>query len=260
MGAAGNPKMQSHYRYKYTFTQMVWFATINIMDNGGVKDTDYELEDLVTAASGLTLFLVPQVPIQAGAISAVIGGLNSDSDNDSDAVAMAARSAAGKAFRVDNTAAPATWTDVDDVTLQASDYGTGGDIIDCLGFPNPASSGLWTVLMFERSHDWSPGASRVPVADRMNPAYTNIRTRESNEVSVSCDYVTADHATSLPGLRGQTICFIAEARQDGGPIVEEYQILGNFVVNEPTVSAPENGVVTFSASGFYSKVAFFEPA
>lgn len=253
------PKLQSHFQYKYTLTEMCLFGTIEIVGTGGVQDTDYFYVDEDTVASGLTVFLVPQVPVQSVDIKAVLSGTNSDSNQDSDTITVDTLTQLNKAIRVDNSGSPATWTDVSDAVLQAGGYGAAGDQVDVIGVPNPATDALWTDLRYVLSNDLTPGASRMAIPDRMEPARTNVRIREDNTFSVSNRFVDNDGSNTIAKMRGRTVCFMIESHEDGGPVVTEYQVLGNAAFNEMPINAPDNGDVSIAASGFYRKWLVYTP-
>lgn len=251
------PKTQAHQSYYYDLTNMVLFGKIEIVSGSGVLDTDYFFVDDDIAASGLTLFMVPRTPIGAVDISAVMSGLNSDSDGDSDSTTVPAYKQADSAIRVDNSAAPATWTDVSAAVLQASDYGSAGDLVELIGIANPETDGLWTSMNYIRSFDVTPGQSIEPVPSEMEPQLTTRRIRQEQTFDLSGEYI--DNNTGIPRIRGMEVCLMVEQHEDGGPVVSEYWVLGNAAVQDAPVSAPDNAPQSISASGSYRRRLIYTP-
>jgi hypothetical protein len=246
------PKTQAHQSYYYSLTQMVLFAMVEIVGTGGVKDTDYFVVDEDTATAGLTLFLVPRAPIGSSNVIAVVSGLNDDSDTDSASITVATLAQQDKAYMVTQAGgSPAAWTDVSDVTLQASGYGVAGDWVEVIGVPNPTVDGNWTAVHYMRSSDITPGPALQPIPSGMDPQRVTNRVRQEHGFALSGLYV--DNDTGLSYLRGREICFMVENHEDGGPVVSEYIVLGNAAVQDAPPSAADNADITIAASGTYRR-------
>lgn len=256
------PKSQAHVQYKYSLTEMVLFGTVEIITGtGAVSGTDYNFVDEDTTTETLVLFLVPSTPIGVtNDLDLVISGLNADTNNDSDTLTVAALTQLNSAIRVEQAGGTATtWTDVTGAVPQVTGYGNTNDQVDICGIPSPTDDALWTNLRYMRGHDITPGASRTPIPDRLEPARVTIRIRETNEFSVTEDYVDTDGAYTVSKLRGRTCCFMIEQHEDGGPVVTEYQVLGNAAFNEMPISFGDNDVGSITASGFYRKFISYQP-
>lgn len=255
------PKTQAHLSHYYSLTGMTLFAAIEIVSGSGVKNTDYYVVDDETTTDTVVLFLVPRTPIGAVDVSAIVAGLNSDSDNNSDSTTVDAYKQADSAILVLNTAAAATWTDVDAadaaMALQASDYGTAGDLIELIGVPNPTVDALWTSLHYIRSLDVTPGQTIEPVASEMEPQRVTRRVRQEQTFDISGEYV--DNNTGLPRVRGMEVSFMVEHREDGGPVISEYVILGNAAVQDAPISAPDNAPLSISTTGSFRRRLIYEP-
>jgi len=256
------PKSQAHAQYKYTLTEMVMFGTVEIITGlGAVSGTDYNFVDGSTHATGLTLFLVPFTPIGVtNDLDVIVSGLNADTNNPSDTLTVAALTQLNSAIRVEQAGGTATtWTDVTGAVPQATGYGNVNDQVDICGIPAPTNDALWTDLLFQRSNDITPGPSRLPIPNRLEPAYCTIRIRESNEFSVTGDYVDNNSEFTISKLRGRTCCFMIEMHEDGGPVVTEYQVLGNAAFNEMPISFGDNAVGSIVGSGFYKRLIMYQP-
>lgn len=257
------PKSQAHAQYKYCIDPiMVLMGTVEIITgSGAVSGTDYNFVDEDDATTALTLFLVPSTPIGVtNDLDLILSGLNTDSNNPSDTLTVAALTQLNSAVRVDQVGGtPTTWTDVTGAVPQVTGYGNTNDQVDICGIPSPTNDALWTNLRYMRNHDITPGASRVPIPDRLEPARVTIRIRESNEFSVTGDYVDNDGVSTISKLRGRTCCFMIEQHEDGGPVVTEYQVLGNAAFNEMPISFGDNAVGTITGSGFYRRLIMYQP-
>ena len=198
---------------------MTLYAVIEIITGAAaVLNTDYFLVDKDVAPAALTLFMVPRTPIGAVAVEGVTGGLNDDSDNDSDALTVTANSQADSAFRVLNSAAVALWTDVDSFVLDATDFGTAGDIVELIGIPNPTVDGNWTGVDYIRSLDITPGQMIEPVPSDMEPQLVTRRMRQEHSFDISGEYV--DNNTGLSNIRGREVCLMIEHHEDGGQLLQ----------------------------------------
>lgn len=252
------PKRQEHQAYYYSLTGMTLFAVIEIITGAGdTLDTDYYTVDKDTAASGLTLFMVPRTPIASVAVEGIVAGLNSDTDSPSDTTTVPANSQADSAVMVLNTAAAATWTDTTTFDLDATDYGTAGDIVELIGVPNPEVDGNWIGVDYIRSLDITPGQMIEPVPSDMEPQLVTRRIRQEHSFDISGEYV--DNNTGLSNIRGREVCLMVEHHEDGGPVVSEYVILGNAAVQDAPPSAPDNAPITISASGSYRRRLIYAP-
>lgn len=255
------PKSQAHAQYKYSLTPMVLFGTVEIITGAGaVEGTDYNFVDEDAATAGLTLFLVPSTPIDAVDLDLIISGLNADTNTPSDVITVSALTQLNSAVRVDQVGGiPTTWTNVAGAVPQVTGYGSTNDQVDICGIPSPTNDALWTNLRYVRGHDITPGPSRMPIPDRLEPVRVTIRIRETNEFSVTEDYVDTNGAYTVSKLRGRTGCFMIEQHEDGGPVVTEYQILGSAAFNEMPTSFGDNAVGSITASGFYRKFISYQP-
>jgi hypothetical protein len=106
-------------------------------------------------------------------------------------------------------------------------------------------------LMYVTSSDVTPGGTRMPVANRMDPVYVSIAVRPNNTFTMSQSYVSNNYAGSFSRLRGRNITILLELRADGGALVEEYIFLLNCAFNEIPTSMPDNSMLTVSASGYF---------
>jgi len=237
---------------------MTLFASIEIITGAAaVLNTDYFTKDKDVAPAALTMFMVPRTPIGAVAVEGVVTGLNDDSNTDSDAMTVDALSQADSATRVLNSAAVALWTDASAFALDATDYGSAGDIVELVGAPNPTVQGNWTGIDFIRSLDITPGQMIEPVPSDMEPQLVTRRIRQEHGVDISGEYV--DNNTGLAAIRGREVCLMVEHHEDGGPVISEYVILGNAAIQDAPPSAPDNAPITISAGGSYRRRMIFAP-
>jgi len=238
---------------------MTLFAVIEIITGtAAVLNTDYFTVDKDTTTDSVVLFMVPRTPIRSTAVKGIVSGLNSDSDNPSDATTVAALKQADSAILVLNSAAAATWTDVSSFALDAASFGTAGDLVELIGVPNPTVDGNWTGVNYIRSFDVTPGQTIEPVPSEMEPALVTRRVRQEQTFDISGEYV--DNNTGLPVIRGQdTVCLLVEQHEDGGPVVSEYWILGNAAVQDTPVSAPDNAALSISATGSFRRRLIYAP-
>lgn len=253
------PKIQAHQSYYYALTGMTLMARIEIITGAGdTLNTDYFTVDKQTTADTVVLFMVPRRPLKATAVEGIVSGLNSDGDADSDEMTVAAYAQADSAILVLNSGAAEAWTDVSAFDLNAVDYGTAGDIVELIAVPNPTVDGNWTGVDYIRSFDITPGQMLEPVPSDMEPQLVTRNLRLEHTFDISGEYV--DNNTGLPVIRGRdTVCFLVEQHEDGGPVVSEYWILGNAAVQDTPVTAPDNAALSISAPGSYRRRLIYAP-
>lgn len=249
------PKLQSYQIYKYpeNFVNMTLMGSVEFVGSGGVNGTDwfYVKEDESPVA--VAVFVVPPIPTGPASIKLTLtsGSVNSDT------ITIPAGTAPNTAFIVTKDGVPVSWTDVDSVTLSSGGYGAAGDIVEIIGCPNPLVDDDWVKINYVRSNDISSGPNISPVPDGMDPAKCVIRVRPNNTFSISGQYIKS--SVGLGTLRGRQTCLLIEVHEDGGPVVDEYIILGGASIGEYPISASDNAEITTSVSGTYRRLIIYTP-
>lgn len=265
-----NPKLQSYIRYRYTLIQGVIAGTVEITGSGA---SDHQLvynRDVYTSTrSDLLAFILPQRPVGERACKITITGVNSSnnfgSPSASDAMVVPALSAHGAGVLVTKAGTdPVYWRSVTAVSVDATDHGSPGELYDIVLVPkwnddDPTGINGFCDLKFVRSSDITPGATTMPIPDRMDAVATSIAIRGDNTFAISANYVTNSYVKGLARLKGRRLTLLMEVRESGGAEVTEYIYLVNAVLNEVPISMPDNAELMVNATGYFDKIIHYTP-
>lgn len=249
------PKLQSYQIYKYpvNFINMTLMGSVEFVGSGGQSGTDWFYVKEDQSSTPVAVFVVPPIPTGSASIKLALTSGSATSD----VITIPPGTAPNTAFLVTKDNVPVEWTDVDSVSLSSPGYGSAGDIVEIIGCPNPLVDEDWVKINYVRSNDISSGPNIAPVADGMDPAKCVIRVRSSNTFSISGQYIKS--SIGLGTLRGRQTCLLIEMHEDGGPVVDEYIILGGASIGEYPISASDNAEVTTSISGTYRRLLIYTP-
>jgi hypothetical protein len=264
------PKLQSYIRPMVTFVETVNFGTVEITGSGA---TDYQLvynkPTYTSTRTDLIMFILPRKPVGANACKIIITGVNSSNafgaGTASDEMTVPALSAKNLGILVTKSGTdPIYWKSVSSVSLDGTSHGTAGEQYDIIGVPkwndtDADGSDGFVELIYVTSEDITPGATRMPVANRMDAVYDSIDIRPDNTFTMAQRYVTNNWVHGIGRLRGRKVTILLELREDGGALVAEYIYLGNACFNEAPIAAPDNGDMTVNATGYFEVELHYEP-
>lgn len=265
------PVLQSSIRTRYTLVQMIVAATIEITSDTATGDqVVYNRDVYTTTRTDMIAFVVAQRPNEGAAMAFTPTGLNV-SDNfvapsAGDAITVPALTPMGTGILLTKSGSdPCYWKSITAVDVNNSTHGTAGEMYDIVFLPKWNDDDLvdgsdgFCDIRYARGGDVSPGATMMPIADRMDAVNVSIAVRGSNTFTLSTDYVSNSYANGIARLRGRKVCLLFEFRENGGAKVTEYLYLGNAVVNELPLSMPDNAVLTINASGYFDRSISYAP-
>ena len=99
----------------------------------------------------------------------------------------------------------------------------------------------------------------LAIADRMDPVDEIITIRGENTFSWNWNYFANDYANSPSKLEGRVVSLLLEMHTDGGPVVQEYEMLFDAAFNETPRTAGDNALMTQTGSGFFTKRLVYAP-
>lgn len=264
-----NPKLQSYIRYRVTLVEAVIAGTVEITGSGA---SDYQIvwerSTYTTARTDMIMFIMAKRPVKGIQCDITITGLNNSSgsfaSSASDEMSVPAYTSMDKGIVVLHTATVYYWQSATAVAVDSTNHGTTGEQYDLILVPkwndndSDGSDGFCD-LHYVRGGDISAGATKAPIADRMDPNYSIIDVRPDNTFTLSANYVSNSYQNGLAWLKGRNLTFLMEIRENGGAEVVEYVYLTGAVVNTLPISMPDNGEVMNNGDGFFDRAVHYAP-